>query len=90
MTKEIEYSNRFKKDFKKLNKQGKDLSKLRDIIEMLANDVEIPGKHREHLLVGNWSGYSELHITADWLLIYQVTDSEKYLARSGSHSELFG
>ena len=90
MTKEIEYANRFKKDFKKLKKQGKDLDKLREIVEMLANDLEIPKKHKAHLLVGNWAGYSELHITPDWLLIYEVTEDEVYLARSGSHSELFG
>jgi len=31
----------------------------------------------------------ECHIEPDWLLIYEVTDTEVLLIRTGSHSELF-
>ncbi|MFN8788731.1 MAG: type II toxin-antitoxin system YafQ family toxin [Neisseriaceae bacterium] len=44
----------------------------------------------DHKLIGDYDGYLELHIKPDWLLIYQIINkSELYLARTGSHSELF-
>ena len=45
---------------------------------------------RDHALKGNWKGYRELHIDADWLLIYQVEreELELVLVRSGSHDSL--
>lgn len=37
----VDYTNDFKKDYKKIKKQGKDLSKIKDVIEKLAcgNDI---------------------------------------------------
>ena len=40
----------------------------------------------------NWKGYRELHILADWLLIYKVEKDEinlVVLVRTGSHDKLF-
>ena len=36
-----------------------------------------------------WKGVWECHIEPDWLLIYEVTDAEVLLIRTGSHSDLF-
>ena len=35
--------------------------------------------------------HSKIHITPDWLLIYEIYDRELilYLTRTGSHSDLF-
>ena len=85
----FEFTNKFKKDLKKLKKQGKDLKKLYQVIGMLLLNAELDERYKAHSLIGNWQGFSELHIEPDWLLIYQVTDDGLYLARSGSHSELF-
>jgi mRNA interferase YafQ len=41
------------------------------------------------LLTGEWGGVWECHIEPDWLLIYEVTDREVILIRTGTHSELF-
>lgn len=41
-------------------------------------------------LSGNFSRYSECHITPDWLLIYKQTDTELLLDRTGTHADLFG
>jgi mRNA interferase YafQ len=41
-------------------------------------------------LKGDWVGYRDLHIEPDWLLLYRVNETELMLARTGSHSDLFG
>lgn len=39
---------------------------------------------------GNWAGYKECHLAPDWLLVYKVVGNELRLARTGTHSDLFG
>ena len=46
----IKYTRQFKKDLKLAKKQGKDIEKLFDIIEKLANDEILAEKYRDHLL----------------------------------------
>jgi mRNA interferase YafQ len=41
-------------------------------------------------LIGDHAGYRECHISPDWLLIYQTTETELILVRTGSLSGLFG
>ena len=53
----IEYSSKFKRDFKLAKKQGKDLNKLRDITEKLVNDEQIPAVNLDHSLKGRWIPY---------------------------------
>ena len=88
---EIKRSTEFKRDYKRAKRQRKDITLLLEIIELLANDIPLPEKHRDHALVGNWRGYRECHVTPDWLLVYKKTDSNKLLlslARIESHSNL--
>lgn len=88
---EIVRSTQFKKDLKKIIKQGKDLDLLQEIVEALQRQESLPPKNCDHSLSGNWKGYRECHISPDWLLIYKSEDQLKLLrlARTGSHSELF-
>ena len=86
----IRQSTRFRRDVKRLKRQGKDLSELKTIIEMLVRQEPLPERCRDHSLVGNWSGFRECHIRPDWLLIYRVEGEELQLARTGSHADLFG
>ena len=81
--------SRFKKDFKKLQSSGKDLQKLAAVIRKLANEEGLPERNRDHALIGDYVDHRECHITSDWLLIYQTTETELLLVRTGSHSELF-
>lgn len=46
----IKYENNFKKDLKKIKKRGYNLEKLKAVIDMLANDVELPVEYRNHTL----------------------------------------
>lgn len=46
----VTYTNSFKKQYKKIKKQGKDLSKLHHIITNLANKKELDPKYKNHKL----------------------------------------
>ena len=87
----IKYETSFKKDFKRIVKRGYNVRLLEEVIEMLANRQTMPEKYRDHSLTGNYIDCRECHITPDWLLIYQISDSELilYLTRTGTHSDLF-
>ena len=88
---ELDFTSKFKKDIKLLKKQGKNIEKLYEIINILAYGEELDAKYRDHNLIGNYKGYRECHIEPDWLLIYKVMQNILILtlSRTGSHSELF-
>ena len=77
----------FRKDDKRMRKRGKDLAKLEEIVERLTSSW----KENMYLtpMTGNWKPLWDLHIEPDWLLIYRFTDDEVYLARTGTHADLF-
>ena len=88
---DIRRSTQFKKDLKKIIKQGKNLSLLEEIVNLLCAGKSLTEKNNNHALVGEWRGYKECHINPDWLLIYKVEEEINLLRlmRTGSHSELF-
>lgn len=88
---EVKFTNQFKKDVKLAKKQGKNLDKMYDVIEKIANGESLDIKYRDHALTGNYKGCRECHVEPDWLLIYEVVDQVLVLVlyRLGSHSELF-
>ena len=83
-------STAFRKDAKRATKRGKELAKLKAIIELLAEGAPLDPRYRDHPLKGAWQGWRDLHIEPDWLLLYRVTGNEVELARTGTHSDLFG
>ena len=85
----IYYATQFKKDFKRVGKQHKDLPKLQAVIEILVNEEPLDPQYKDHQLIGNWKNHRECHIEPDWLLIYRIFDTNLYLERTGSHSDLF-
>jgi mRNA interferase YafQ len=88
---EFQISTKFRRDVKKCERQNKDMSKFKEIIDFLKCGQSLPPHNKDHQLTGNWKGYRECHISPDWLLIYKVNDSTKKieLARMGSHADLF-
>lgn len=72
-----------------MEKRGKDMARLKAVILTLIEGAPLAPRHRDHAL-GEWLGYRDLHIEPDWLLLYRVTPSEVHLARTGTHSDLFG
>ena len=87
--KDIRQSTAFKKDLKRVKKQGKPLEILVQVLETLAAEKTLDPKYKPHALTGNWKNFEECHLQPDWLLIYQVLDNTIDLARTGSHAELF-
>ena len=90
---QVKYTTDFKRNYKKIKKQGKDVEKLKYIISKLANGEKLEEKYRNHLLTDSkyYKNCGECHIEPDWLLVYQYVDDELILllVAIGSHSELF-
>ena len=65
------------------------MSRLYTVTKALENEEILDAKYKEHRLIGNYKGYLECHIEPDWLLIYKINGKDLYLARTGTHSDLF-
>lgn len=87
----IKYERTFKKDFKRVVKRGYHIPLMETVIDMLANEIPLPPKYKDHPLSGNYADCRECHITPDWLLVYKIDNDELILAltRTGTHSDLF-
>ena len=81
-------TGRYAHEKKRVEKRGKNLEKLDRIVRQLAMGEPLAKKHKPHILVGNWRGHWECHIESDWLLVYQQTDDEIILIRTGKHDEI--
>ena len=84
----------YKKDFRR-EARGENLdaiiTELPMVIATLAADLPLQAKYDDHHLEGKWKNYRECHIKADFLLVYhKLVENELFLARLGSHSEIFG
>jgi mRNA interferase YafQ len=64
------------------------MEKIHAIIRSLRNRERLASKHKDHALAGEWEGYRNCHIEADWILIYMVSFDTLRLARTGTHSDL--
>ena len=88
----VKTTSQFKKDFKLAMKRGLNIDLLETVIATLALGEPLPDKNKDHALTGNWIGHRECHILPNWLLIYRIEEEVLILtlARSGTHSDLFG
>jgi len=88
---EVKFTNQFKKDIKLAKKQNKDLNKLFDVVNILAEGGILEAKYRDHDLSGEYKGTRECHVEPDWLLVYEIQNDVLVLMlyRLGTHSELF-
>jgi mRNA interferase YafQ len=82
-------SGQFRRDVRRAEKRGKNMSRLRELITLLLAADALPARYKDHPLRGSWKGYRDAHIESDWLLIYRVVDDELHLVRTGSHADLF-
>jgi len=60
----VKPTTQFKKDLKRIAKQGLDLVLLENIIEKIANATQLDKKHCDHELTGNYKGCRECHVKA--------------------------
>ena len=86
--KAIFQTSQFKRDFKRIKKRGKDISKLKEVVSMIAKSEALKDRHRDHVLSGEWQRSRNCHIEPDWV-IYRLDSESLFLERTGSHSDLF-
>jgi len=89
----VRWQNQFKKDYRRMMKQGKDITKLDFVIDELAVPNILAANYRDHSLKGGFEGYRDCHIEPDWILIYgyeflENDERQLLLVRTGSHSDL--
>ena len=89
----LSYTTKYKKQYKKIIKQGKNTQKLGIVIDKLLNNEPLDVKYHNHSLEDNkeFKNCYECHIEPDWILIYQYFDDKLILllVETGSHSDLF-
>jgi mRNA interferase YafQ len=85
----LRYSTAFKKDYKRLQKRGWNLTKLRPVLERLAGGETNEEQYKDHPLRGKYAGARDCHVEPDWVLIYAIIGEELRLLRTGTHADLF-
>lgn len=91
--KEIVFTRRFERDFHRLKRSvprhALDYETLEFAFELLQAGKPLPEPFREHALKGEFAGFTECHLDADWLLIYRVLRHRIVFHRTGTHRDLF-
>ena len=66
------------------------MSKLNEVIGLLAMGEPLPARCHDHELTGRYSGKRECHVAPDWLLVYRKIEAQLILELldTGSHSDL--
>jgi mRNA interferase YafQ len=85
------FTNKFKKDYKRAIKRGWDMNLFENVYDLLAKEGELPQNYKPHALAGNWIGYMDAHIQPNWVLIYKISKSDMSIdfVRMGTHADLF-
>ncbi len=88
----IKSSKLFKKSLKRVLKQGKDLDKLLEVVDMLSKSQKLDLKYKDHALYNDkkFNDCRDCHIEPDWVLIYKYLkdDIVLLLVDTGSQSEV--
>lgn len=89
----IERTSQFKRDYKRVIKNGCNEEDFLVILKYIVAQESLPPKYRDHKLNDSkeYKNVRECHIYPDWILVYRVIESEQILEliRTGSHSDLF-
>jgi len=83
------FTRQFERDITRMKKRGKNLEKMKLLIEKLIAGTPLNPRFHDHGLTGSFKGRRECHVEPDWLLIYKPSGEEIILERTGSHSDLF-
>lgn len=89
----VKTTAKFERILKRYKKRHFSIQKLFDAVDCIVNrnGQVLKTKYRDYALTVKWSGYRELHIEGDWLLIYIIDYDELILllVDTGSHDNLF-
>jgi mRNA interferase YafQ len=85
------FTGPFKRERKLMEKRGKDIHKLTEVMDLIINEEPLPPERCNHPLKGKWKDSLECHIQGDWVLVYEIDPEARTVAfqRTGSHSDLF-
>ena len=86
---EFSRSSQFKKDVKRMERRGKNLAKLKRILDLLIDGKLLPSEYKDHPLRGEFAGSRDCHLEPDWVLIYTLEENHVRFERTGTHSDLF-
>jgi mRNA interferase YafQ len=83
----VRSSKQFKKDLRKLQRSGVNITKLKKVVYALEKGKKLDSKHKDHPLKGSLKGKRECHIASGWLLLYEKDEEELLLLllRTGDH-----
>ena len=81
----------FDNDVKRCKQQGRNISLLKEVVDLLEENGCVPEEYKPHMLHDKYAGLWECHIEDDWLLIWRQNDNKLtlLLTNTGSHAELF-
>ncbi|MCL2446726.1 MAG: type II toxin-antitoxin system YafQ family toxin [Oscillospiraceae bacterium] len=88
---DIQFTAQMKRSVKKMQKRGKNINKLTQVLALLAVREVLPPKYKDHQLKGNMKDCRECHIEPNWLLKYQIHEDVLILlcVDTGTHDDLF-
>jgi len=87
---ELRYTSKFKRDMKRITRRGfPPLAEIQEVIRLLLQQEPLPAKYKDHALRGEWTGFRDLHIRPDCVLIYEIQGRNLVLTRIGSHADVF-
>lgn len=89
---QTKHTKSFSKAWERYNKAGRhDINAVSAAMWLIASRNPLPAYYFDHALTGEYSGYRELHIGGDYLLVYYVDEASRTVAFSdlGTHAELF-
>ena len=85
----IKYYDKYRKQFVKLTRKNKPRYKTITYIEsLLIAEKPIPSEYNDHPLSGNLSGYYDLHIEPNLILVYTIINRTVGLVALINHDEL--
>ena len=87
---DIVISSKCRKDLKRARRRGLDMDAFFAVVEMLRRRETLPVRYRDHALTADRAGLRDCHIRPDWVLIYQIRETELVLVlvETGSHADL--
>ena len=85
----LKREKKFINDLSKVRLSDSEFHKMVEYFSLLANGKPLPPSASDHALSGNYAKYREFHIGGDKLVIYKIENEIIYLARIGTHSQLF-
>ena len=91
MSYEVQWTGKFKKDYKLCESRGLNMNLIDKAIRILADTGTLPKEYKDHKLSGQFEGFRECHIRPDWLMVYALQNQVLTLSliRTGSHSDIF-